>query len=436
MGTTTTTAPPRSPLSGSRASGKPGLVLGVLTAVNVLNYLDRYVAAAVLPLILVDMRLTDGQGGLLQSTFILTYSVVSPAIGWLGDRTRRLSLAGAGVLVWSAATVGSGVAQTLALLLAARAMVGMGEASYGVVTPSLISDLYPPARRGRALAIFYAAIPVGTALAYVLGGRIGVALGWRAAFLIVGAPGILLGLTLLILREPARGALDAGRATLAAATAGGGGVRGPTLRDGLRALGARRSYVFNTAAQTIYTFSMGGLAYWMPTYLHRTRGLSLEAATSAFGTVLVLAGFLGTLIGGQLGDRLAERVPGAHFAVAGWCLVASLPFTLLALLSSSPAILWPAMFATLFLLFVNTGPLNAAMANVLPFDARALGFAVNMTLIHVLGDAFSPALIGIVSGRTGLTPPVLATGLLLLAAGVVLLAGRAALERDVKAAAA
>ncbi len=397
--------------------------LTVLTGLNVLNYVDRYVGAAILPLILASLSLSDTKGGLLQSVFIITYSLVSPLAGWLGDRCARLPLATAGVLVWSVATVASGLAPTYALLLLARAVIGVGEASYAVVTPSFLSDLYPPERRGRALAIFYAAIPAGTALGYVLGGAVGSMFGWRAAFFIAGAPGALLGLTLLFLSEPPRGAFDTSEtpATPLAFVAS------------LRALFARRSYIFNMAAQIIYTFAMGGLATWMPTYFVRERHIPLATATSTFGLLLVVAGFGGTLLGGQLGDRLAARFRGAQFAVSGWGLVVSLLFTIPAVLSPTPVFFWPSMFVTLVLLFLNIGPLNAAMANVLPPDLRARGFALTTMVIHLLGDAASPWLIGVVSDRVGLTAPVLATGVLLAASGVILLAGRAALERDLQA---
>jgi len=401
----------------------PTAILAALTGLNALNYLDRYVGAATLPLMLASLSISDAAGGLLQSAFILTYAIVCPFIGWAGDRSPRMRLAAAGVFVWSAATVASGLAPTYAVLLAARAIVGVGEASYAVVTPSLLSDCYPPEGRARVLGIFYAAIPVGSALGYVVGGLVGEHFGWRAAFFVAGAPGVILAFVLLLLAEPQRGARDA---AAAAATP-------LSLSASLRALAARRSWVSNTVAQVIYTFAMGGLATWMPTYFVRERGIPLATAASTFGLILVAAGFLGTLIGGRLSDALARRVPGAHFVLSGWSLVASIVFTLPAVLAPSPAIFWPATFITLLLLFMNIGPLNAAMANVLPADLRARGFAVTTGVMHLLGDAASPWLIGVASDAVGLTLPVLATGSLLVLAGVVLLVDRASLVRDLRA---
>jgi MFS transporter, Spinster family, sphingosine-1-phosphate transporter len=399
----------------------PGAALGILTGLNVLNYLDRYVGAAVLPLIIADLHISDGQAGSLQSIFIFIYALACPVMGWLGDRGRRLPLATVGVLVFCIATFGSGLSTTFAVLLAARALVGIGEASYAIVTPSLISDLYPADRRSRALAIFYAAIPVGSALGYMLGGAIGARFGWRGAFFAAGGPGIILALSLLLLAEPPRGRYDAPRAGNAAPLSVGAS---------LRALWARPSFVVNTVAQTIYTFSMGGLAAWIPTYFVRERGLPLERAAFLFGLCLVLAGFIGTLLGGQLGDRFAKKSPSAPFVASGVALLLSFPFVLIGVLASEPAIFWPGMFMALLLLFFNTGPLNAAMANVLPSDLRARGFAVYSVAILVLGDGPSPTIIGLASDVVGLRVPVLVAGGLLFISGLVLLAGRNTLPRD------
>ena len=410
-------------MSERRFRTSPVVLLAVLTGLNALNYLDRYVAAATLPLLLKDLSASDAAGGLLQSAFILSYSLVCPIAGWLGDRVRRLRLCASGVFVWSAATAASAFAPTWGWLLAARTVIGAGEASYSVVTPSLLSDRFAPGRRGRALAIFYAAIPIGSALGYAVGGAVGASHGWRAAFLVAGIPGALLAASLLFLGEPERGALD-------------GVVEAPVPLDpvaSLRALAARRSWLWNTAAQVLYTFAMGGLATWMPTFLVRERGVPLATASTAFGGILVAAGFLGTLIGGRLSLHTERRKRGGDFSIGGVSLVASLPFSILSLSAPDPRIFWPATFVTLLLLFVNVGPLNAALADVLPSELRSRGFAVTTMVMHLLGDAASPWLIGAASDRIGLRIPVLATGCLISLSGVVLLFGRKALVRDLAA---
>jgi predicted MFS family arabinose efflux permease len=407
----------------------PGAALAILTGLNFLNYLDRFIPAAVMPSIISSLGLTDTQAGSLSTLFILSYSLISPAAGWLGDRRPRFQLAAIGVFIWSAATFGSGLAVTYATLVLARTLTGVGEASYTVVTPSLVADYFPASRRGRALALFYAAIPVGSALGYVLGGVMNAHFGWRWAFFIAGLPGAALAFALLLLRDPPRGAQD--RIDQRGDQPGDqADAATPLSRPSLRALARTRSFVFNTAAQVIYTFVVGGLATWMPTYFVRVRHLSLASADLSFGGVLALAGLVGTLIGGRFGDRVAARHPAGHFLLAGISLIASLPFAVIGVVSPTPAIFWPSMFIALTLLFLNTGPLNAAMANVLPAGLRSWGFAINTTAIHLFGDAASPSLIGFASDRMGLAVPVLVTATLPALAGLVLLAGRPALARD------
>ncbi len=408
-------------------AARPGATLAVLTGLNALNYLDRFLVAPLLPLIIAGLGLSDRQAGSLQSAFILVYAIACPGAGWLGDRYRRLRLAALGVALWSLATVGSGIVTTFAGLLLARALVGIGEASYTVITPSILSDHYPADRRARALSIFYAAMPFGIAIGYVLGGQIGARYGWRPAFFVAGGPGLLLACSLLLLREPIRGQLDADAQTRPKST---------PLRDFIRLLRQRPSYFVNMAAQTLYTFTMGGLGAWMPTYFVRERHLGVAQAGTLFGALLLAAGFVGTLVGGWAGDRLAAKYRGAHFTFSAVTLLASLPFTVVAVTSANPWIYWSAMGATLFFLFLNYGPLNAALVNVLPGHARARGVGLHTTTIHVFGDACSPFLIGAASDVIGLRLPVLASGLLVALSAVLLLLGRRLFVRDLASASA
>jgi MFS family permease len=396
--------------------------LAILTSLNLLNYVDRYVAAGALPKISTELHLKDSASGLLFMVLISTYALVSPIAGWLGDRRARLPIAAVGVLVWSAATFGSGFAPSLAVFLIMRALVGVGEACYAVVTPPVLSDYYPARERPRALAVFYAAIPAGSAIGFIIGG---VVPQWRHAFFIAGGPGALLALLLLLIRDPPRGARDATAAVSKLSTA-----------QGLAVMFSRPSFIYNNAAQAIYTFTLGGLAAFMPTFFERVRHLPPEVGSSRFGLIVCVTGFAGTLVGGELNKRLEVRSRAAAFDLSGYALIASLPFTAFAILSPQPAIFWPSIGITLFLIFLSIGPLNAAIANVLPANVRSQGFAVNVLAIHLLGDAISPLLIGVASDHMGgLKWPVFGAGTLLVLAGLVLLAGRRALERDLTRAA-
>ncbi len=408
-------------MSGRLSVRTAWMMLAVLTGINLLNYLDRYVIAGVLPLVQQEFGRNDTQMGVVSSSFLLVYSIASPFTGWLGDRFPRKWFVAGGVLIWSAATLWSGRAQTFPELLAARALIGIGEAGYAAMAPSLISDLFDVSRRGRMLSLFYAALPVGTALGFGIGGWVGEHHGWRTAFLVAGAPGIVLGLLALLMPEPPRGGHDPGPP----------GEPASPLQIA-RTLLKTRSYLVNTAGATAMTFAMGGLGAWMPAFLHRERGVPLDRAGITFGAILIVAGFIGTLLGGWVGDKLAARHAGGYFLSAGGGLLLGVPGAIIGATAHSPSLYWPAMFVALFFLFFNTGPLNAAMVNVVPPTMRASAVAVNVLCIHLLGDALSPTVIGWISDRSTLGDAVLLLGGVFGIAGVILLAGSGVLKRDME----
>ncbi len=388
-------------------------ILGVLTAINFVNYLDRYVLASVLESLRLDFGLDDGSAGLLGLTFIVVYTLISPFTGWLGDRRTRKYLVAAGVGLWSLATIGSGYAESYEGLLFMRALVGVGEAGYATVAPSMIADLYKPDRRGRMLAVFYLAIPVGSALGYMLGGAVsgnwesligleGARLlgldgftdpGWRLAFIVAGAPGLLFALAALFMKEPIRGAND-----------GEGEVAEPGLdspRAVVKRLLASPAWRTTTAGMVLLTFSMGGLAFWAPTFLQRAHGMDESSAGMIFGGVAVVAGILGTLLGGLLGDRLFARRQGGYLTVSGWGMIIGVPGVLCMAFFDHRIAMLVAAFVGEFFLFLNTGPLNAALIGCVPNNLRASSIAINVLMIHALGDAVSPYLMGLLSDASG-----------------------------------
>jgi predicted MFS family arabinose efflux permease len=403
-------------LSGRRA----GLAVALLFGVNFLNYIDRYVIAAVLPLIQQEFRLDDTRAGYLVSIFVVVYMLASPLTGVLGDRWPRRWLVGSGVMLWSLATVASGLATGYRSLLAARSFIGVGEAGFGAVSPTIISDLFPRERRGRMLAFFYVAIPVGSALGYVLGGLVGARFGWRAAFFLAGAPGIVLGLLAFRMYEPPRGAGD--------------GVLRSEQRfepGAARALAQNRSFVRTTLGMAAMTFALGGMASWMPTFFARERGLRLEEANTIFGGITVLAGLVGTFLGGWLGDRLLARTPRAYLLVSGWGMLLGVPAAVVGLTVEQPSVYLPAIFLAEVLVFLNTGPANAVLVNVALPEVRATAIALSIAVYHLLGDVPSPVLIGWVSDRTGsLETALLMTSVAMAVSGVLYLAGSRTLGED------
>ena len=390
--------------------------LALLLSVNLLNYIDRQVLYAVFPLIKADLRLSDTALGFLGSAFMLCYMVSAPLLGWLGDRLSRVRLAAAGLLVWSLATALAGFANGYRTLLAARTCVGIGEASFGTVSPGLVADYFPRERRGRVLSWFYLAIPVGSALGYLLGGVIGERLGWHAAFLMVGLPGLIIALPLYLLREPGRG---------------GGEEPSPVAREaGYGELFVNRSFIYNTLAMTAMTFALGGLAQWLPTFLFRLHGLNVEKANTLFGAITVLAGIGGTLTGGWLGDRIQTKNPAGYLVVSGWGFIIGVPVAAWAITATSlPSCLF-AIFLAEFFLFLNTGPLNTVIVNVTRPNMRAMAFAVNIFFIHALGDAISPTLLGRLSDLWGLRASLLVTPFAIALAGVFCFLGMRNIAAD------
>jgi len=384
-------------------------LLWLLFAVNLFNYIDRQILFAVFPAVKTDLALTDTQLGLLASAFMWVYLSVAPVFGVLADRRSRPRLMGLGVGIWSVATALSGMVRSYGQLLFGRALVGVGEASYGSVAPAMLSDAFEPAHRGRALAVFSMAIPVGSALGYLLGGLFERAFGWRAAFFIVGIPGMWLAWSVGRLSDVARGGPDQSPLTQRRTAA-------PRLADYLELL-KTKSYLLNCLAMTGMTFAVGGLAAWVPTYLVRVRGMGLAEANLVFGLLTLVSGLGGTMAGGWLGDRLLPRVPTAYFLVSGVGLALSVPCAAAVILLQDRTWVLIAIFLAEVFIFLNTGPLNAIIANVSRSGVRATAYAVNIFIIHALGDAISPTIVGMVSDRVGLSTAFwIAPGALALAA--------------------
>jgi len=370
--------------------------LTVVTLLNFLNYIDRYILAAVLPRVQSELGLTSAQAGLLAPAFLVAYFITSPIFGVLGDRFSRTRLMALGVAAWSLATAATGMMRSFGQMITARSFVGIGEAAYGTISPALLADYFPEAKRGRTFAVFYVAIPVGAAVGYLLGGLIEPALGWRAAFYVVGLPGVLLALLALTVADPPRGAMEKSVSAVSEPLAA-------TLRGFVR----NRAYTGTVLGYTAYTFGLGGLAFWMPSYLERARGVDLTRANLLVAAVTVVAGLGGTFIGGYLGDFLSARMKHGQLWLCGLSSLAAIIPTWLALtVSSSPAYVI-ALFVAEFLLFLSTGPVNVVIVSVVAVGARAMAMAVSIFMIHVLGDAISPPIIGALADRTSLDRAVL-----------------------------
>jgi MFS family permease len=393
-----------------------GMGLAVLSFINLFNYLDRYLVPALFESLKgSELHLSDSELGALMSGFLIVFTAAAPVFGALGDRYARPRLIAFGVACWSLATTLSGFAGNFASLLAARASVGIGEAAYGTVAPSLLSDYYPADRRGRVMAIFFCAIPVGSALGYVVGGIMDVHFGWRVAFFVAGIPGLILAALCLWMRDPPRGSQDGETSgSSPSATASGtnttadkprGSIGIDTLKTYWRLL-SNRPYLFTVLGYAAYTFAMGGLASWMPAFLERVRGMPHGTATISFGYIVVITGFIGTFVGGWLGDYSNKYSKRGYLAVSAAATAIAAPFTWLALTTPSPHAYLVCMVIAQLMMFLSTGPINASIVNLVLPNERASAVALEIFLIHLLGDCVSPYLIGLLSDAFSLAQAV------------------------------
>ncbi|MGA7274551.1 MAG: MFS transporter [Candidatus Udaeobacter sp.] len=406
------------PLSGARTA------LLLLLSINLFNYIDRQILAALEPDIRASFFAPSDvnamtKTGLLGDAFFVTYMLSAPILGLLADRISRWLIIGSAVLLWSVASGGSGLAATFTILFATRICVGIGEGGYGPAAPAILSDLFPIDIRGRVMAIFCAAIPVGSALGYVIGGLVGAHLGWRWAFYLVAPPGLLLGLLCFWQRDPR-------------VTATGLTRESPrrSIGDYLR-LFRTRSYLINCVAQTLMTFVTGGLGYWVSAYL-AYRNQSPALGRTIFGLITVVAGLASTLLGGVVADKLRWRFPGSYFWVSGVGMLMACPFFIATLYIPFPAA-WVAMFLAIFFLFLNTGPSNTALANVSLPAVRATAFAANIFVIHAFGDVQAFWLLGYIGGHTNMHVAFLFVSGIIFLSGVAWLIGVKYLPADTAA---
>lgn len=400
--------------------------LALLTLVNFLNYIDRQVLPAVAPLMLRDPKLglSDTELGYIEASLLLSFTFFAPLFGLLGDRLPRARLMAVAAVIWSIATALTGVAtefvtdghRTLSLLgpevtlstaafvlCSVRALVGIGESAYSTITPSLIADYFPPQQRATALGIFQAAIPVGFALGFVIGGVLAHFFGWHIAFMLVGLPGLATAAFVWLLREPPRGAMDrrSERRT----------KPGPWWVTTRRIL-CTRDWFISTAGYTALTAALGAFATWATVLLARDKGMSETGAAITLGIIALLGGAIGTFGGGWVSDRIARRRRDAYFGVcAASTLLAILP-TLAALIADEPAIYLPATFTAVILLFISNAPFHAILLQSVAATERATAVALNIVIIHAFGDAISRAAVGVISDaiRDGRLPLFAAAG--------------------------
>lgn len=378
----------------------PRTALIVLTALNLLNYADRNILYAVQPLVQDEFHLSKTQIGYLTSAFLGFYMIAAPFVGPLADRYSRKLIIVFGAVFWSALTLLTAVTHTYGELLVRHTLVGVGEATFVTIAPTFVADLFSEDKRGRILGVFYLAIPVGSAAGYLVGGYLAPIYGWRFPFYIAAAPGFLLALAVMFLKEPARGQFDTLKET--------------PERGTIFGLARNPAFLTATLGMAFMTFSLGGIQVWMPQFLFSERHYSLEKANLMFGLIIVVDGILASLAGGFLGDYLLRWTKSSYYIISAVSMALGIPFMIVALFSSG-RLMVPAIGIAAFFLLLNTSPLNAAVLNSVGAHVRATAIAVNIFIIHILGDVPSPTMMGWVADHRSLQAafilPVIAMGI-------------------------
>ena len=403
-------------------------VLGVMVAINFLNYMDRWVASAASPLIQKEFHLDDSQVGLLGSAFLLVYAVAALPFGYWADRGIRKTVIGVGVAIWSIATLFTGFARNYAALFATRAVLGIGEAGYYPAGTSLLSDFFPKEQRGRVMSIWGAGSTIGIAVGFAGGGFVADHYGWRNAFYFAAIPGILCAVLAFAMREPLRGSMEKGPSVAHTADASVRTfftlMRIPTLRATI-------------IAQTLLYFVLASNAFWLPILLNRRFDMTVSQAGLLAGVVIVLGGLVGTLGGGWVADHYAKRSPAAHLQVGIAGFLAGAVFIVIALvgpLSLGPIpIFIPSFFIAVVAIYLYSGPFTAISQAVVTPGLRASAVTVLLFVSHVFGDSHSTFDIGFLSDHIhSLQTALLITSpTLLILAAVAAATGLGTARRDV-----
>ncbi len=393
--------------AASIAGATTALVL--LTAMNFVNYIDRYILPAVQEQVKGDFHVSDAQIGRLTLWFMVTYMATSPLTGWLGDRfPRKWMIVICGLLI-SACNFFTADVSSYGSLNLRHAALGVGEAAFGIFAPAMLADFYAEDRRNGVLTVFNVAIPVGAALGFLAGGVIGHHYGWRHAFVVSAVPGALIAILIAIfLKEPVRGKSAAGAAKVEKGT--------------ILSLATNKAYLCSIFGYAAVTFSLGGISSWMASFLQRMNGYTEEKAAGVMGPVIVVAGLGGTVCGGLLAQWWSKRTEKALYYVPALSAVLAVPPALLCFFGPA-AVTIPALSVAVFLIFLGTGPVNAATLNAVRPEIRSAAMAGQLLIIHLFGDMSSPTIIGMISDRLNLRYGLAATLVTMVIGGAIFFVG-------------
>lgn len=400
-------------------------VLAILTLVATFNYLDRSLLGLALPAIKAEMQVSDTALGLVSGlAFVLFYSLLGVPIAWAADRWSRRNIIAVGLAFWSLMTALTGWAANIWQLALARFLMGAGEACGTAPSASIISDLFRPARRPLAMAIYGSALSIAFIVFFPLLGWVGETRGWRAMFVVAGAPGVLLAVLLLLtVKEPVRGAAELKPiATQAPAS----------LIETLRVLLASPAYLALLATAALMGMNVFAASTWTPTFLARVHGLSMVDVASVVGPVRGFCNLGGIILGGLLMDRLARRGGGRRLTVGAIACFLVAPAEILFLLGE-PQWMWVTGYAaSAFFSLIHQPAVFATVMAVAPVHMRSVASALLLFSSAMLGQTLGPLGVGVLNDLLAPTfgPAAIRWSLLVivvtaaLAGGVLLLADR------------
>ena len=384
---------------------RPAFVFWLLFGINVVNYLDRFIAIAVGPTLKVRFHLHDEQVGLLTSAFLLIYTLSAIPLGLIADRVPRARVVDVGVGLWSLASGATAFVRGFRGLLLTRAAVGIGEASYFPAGTALLSAYYPQERRARIMSRWNAGQLVGIALAFTLSALLthmaGADRGWRLAFFCTAPPGILLALLMWRVAEgPGRAEAASGEIVAQAEAPGAAPAARGTVAQQLARILRLRTVAVVILLQALTFAVVTPMVAFLPIYVRAKNGpfhLGAVQTDLLSGVVIVLGGIGGTVLGGAVADWLGRRTPGGRVLTAGLAYAAGLPCFVVMLLAHSLPLFVAASTLAVFTLSMPNGPLAAAAQDVTPPELRATAVAVILLCAHLLGDVWSPSAVGTLS---------------------------------------
>jgi MFS family permease len=383
--------------------------LVLLTALNFVNYIDRYILPGVQEQIKGEFHISDERIGALTFWFMVAYMATSPITGWLGDRFPRKPMIVIAALFWSGINFFTASVHSYDSLNLRHAALGIGEASFGIFAPAVLSDFYPEDQRNRVLTIFNIALFVGAALGYLIGGTVGEHFGWRRSFIVSAIPGAIIAILIAIfMKEPARGASQHVKAKLEKRT--------------VHSLLKNKAYLSSILGYAAVTFSLGGISWWMPSFLQRVQGRTESSAAFLMGAITFVAGLGGTITGGFAAQRWSRKTPKALYLVPAISAALAVPPALICFFGPKSLTI-SGLALAVFFISLGTGPVNAATLNAVRPEIRATAMAGQLLIIHLLGDTISPRIIGAVSDRSTLNLGLGSTLITMLLAAVIFYIG-------------